>query len=127
MKLTLQSILNYPQFYPLVSNAKLPIKTAYKLSRLNDAISKEITFYQTQLREIVEEYCTKDEEGKYVPTEDGRGFRITVGKETECNTRMLELHQLEVELPDITFTIDEFDGVELRVQDLTGIMPFVTE
>lgn len=127
MKITLQSILNYPQFYPLVSNAKLPIKTAYKLSRLNEAISKEISFYQTQLREIVGEYCIKDEEGKYVPTEDGQGFRIMAGKEAECNTRMSELHQLEVELPDITFTIDEFNGVELRVQDLTGIMPFITE
>ena len=127
MKITLQKILNYPQFYPLVSNAKLPIKTAYKLSRLNDAISKEIAFYQTQFREIVEEYCIKDEEGNYVPTNDGQGFRITAGKESECNTRLSELHQLEVELPDITFTIDEFDGVELRVQDLTGIMPFITE
>ena len=40
---------------------------------------------------------------------------------------MEDLHTLEIELPDITFNIDEFDGLELRIQDLNGIMPFIVD
>jgi hypothetical protein len=34
---------------------------------------------------------------------------------------------LEITLPDITFSIEEFDGMELTVQDMSGILPFITE
>ena len=127
MTTNIQSILNYPQFQVITTSIKLPIKTAYKISRLSKAIDQEITFYQTKFREIVEEYCQKDENGNYVPTVDGQGFQIISGKEAECNQAMIDLHSLEVELPDITFAIDEFDGMELTVNDLSGIMPFIVD
>ena len=127
MTTSIQSILNYPQFQSLTTSIKLPIKTAYKISRLSNAIDQEIAFYQTKFREIVEEHCQKDESGNYVPTADGRGFQIIPGKEAECNQAMIDLHSLEIELPDITFSIDEFDGMELTVNDLSGIMPFIVD
>ena len=127
MTTNIQSILNYPQFQSLTTSIKLPIKTAYKISRLSNAIDQEITFYQVKFREIVEEYCQRDENGNYVPTADGQGFQIISGKEAECNQAMIDLQSLEVELPDITFVIDEFDGMELTVNDLSGIMPFIVD
>ena len=127
MKTQLQTILNFSQFYSLTTSYKLPIKVAYKLSRLAAAIENEVTFYQTKFREILNEYCLVDDNGNYVPTDDGQGFKIQPGKETECNQAMADLHNLEIELPDITFSIDEFDGLELRIQDLNGIMPFIVD
>ena len=127
MKLQLQTILNFSQFYSLTVSRNLPIKTAYKLSKLSTAVENEITFYQTKFREILNEYCLVDDNGNYVPTEDGQGFKIQPGKEIECNQAMADLHNLEIELPDITFSIDEFDGLELRIQDLNGIMPFIVD
>lgn len=127
MKLQIQSILNFSQFFPHTTQTKLPIKTAYKISRLATAIEQEVSFYQTKFREIVEEYCLRDENGNFVPTADGQGFKIVEGKEAECNQAMFELHTLEVELPDITFDIDEFDGLELTISDLNGIMPFIKD
>ena len=127
MKLQLQKILNFSQFYPLTTSRSLPIKTAYKLSKLAIAVEIEVTFYQTKFREILNEYCLVDDNGNYVPTEDGQGFKIQPGKEIECNQAMADLHNLEIELPDITFGIDEFDGLELRIQDLSGIMPFIVD
>jgi hypothetical protein len=127
MKTQLQTILNFPQFYSLTASTKIPIKTAYKLSRLADAIEKEINFYRTKFREILSEYCLVDEDGNYAVTDDGTGYKIQPGKEVECNQAMEDLHALEIELPDITFTIDEFDGMELRIQDLNGIMPFIVD
>jgi hypothetical protein len=127
MNTTIQTILDFSQFYPHTVNAKLPIKTAYKLSRLATAIESEVTFYQTKFREILNEYCLVDDNGNYVPTDDRQGFKIQPGKEIECNQAMADLHSLEIELPDITFSIDEFDGLELRIQDLNGIMPFIVD
>ena len=127
MKLTLQSILNFPEFFPLTTTTRLPIKTAYKLSRLATAVEQEINFYRTKLREILAEYCQKDEEGNYIPTADGQGFRIIEGKEAECRKAMEELDTLEVELPDIMFDIEEFEGLELKISELNGIMPFIKE
>jgi hypothetical protein len=127
MKTQLQTILNFPQFYSLTASTKIPIKTAYKLSRLADEIEKEINFYRTKFRETLSEYCLVDEDGNYAVTDDGTGYKIQPGKEVECNQAMEDLHALEIELPDITFTIDEFDGMELRIQDLNGIMPFIVD
>lgn len=127
MKTQLQTILNFSQFYSLTTSHKLPIKVAYKLSRLATAIESEVTFYQTKLREILNEYCLVDDNGNYVLTDDGQGFKIQLEKEIECNQAMADLHNLEIELPDITFNIDEFDGMELRIQDLNGIMPFIVD
>lgn len=127
MKTQLETILNFPQFYSLTTTTKIPIKTAYKLSRLADAIEKEINFYRTKFREILNEYCLLNDDGSYATTDDGAGYKIQPGKEVECNQAMEELHALEIELPDITFTIDDFDGLELRIQDLNGIMPFIVD
>lgn len=127
MKLQLQTILNFSQFYSLTTSRSLPIKTAYKLSKLSAAVENEITFYQTKFREILNEYCLIDDNGNYVPTDDGQGFKIQPGKEIECNQAMADLHNLEIELPNIAFNIDEFDGLELRIQDLNGIMPFIVD
>lgn len=127
MKTQLQTILGFSQFCSLAASIKLPIKVAYKLSRLATAIDGEIAFYQTKFREILDEYCLVNEDGNYIPTEDGQGFKIQPGKEIECNQAMADLHSLEIELPDITFSIDEFDGLELRIQDLNGIMPFIVD
>lgn len=127
MNTTIQTILDFSQFYLHTVNAKLPIKTAYKLSRLAKAADTEMDFYRTKFNEILAEFCQTDDNGKYVYTEDGQGYKILEGREYECNQAMTDLHELEIELPDITFTIEEFDGIELTINELDGIMPFIVD
>ena len=60
----LKTILGFPNFYNVVKDQKMPIKTAYKLSRLAKSIETEIQFYQEKLREITcddfkEEFCDR--------------------------------------------------------------------
>ena len=127
MTVQLNQILNFSHFYTIAINKKMPIKTTYKLSRLASAIEEEIKFYQNSLRSLLQNYCLTDENGDYIPTEDGLGYRVQPGSEEECNKALAELHSLEITLPDITFTIEELDGLELTLQELQGIMPFITE
>ena len=88
---------------------------------------KEITFYQEKLRTIIMEYAELDNEGIPVQTEDGQGIKIQKGKEEVCATAIMELQEIEVNLPDITFTLEEFSNLELTFVELGYALPFITE
>lgn len=127
MQLQMQQILGFPTFYSLVKGSKMPMKTAYKLSRLGAAIDIELNFYREKLHSIINEFGRLDENGNPIPTDDGQGVKLRPGTETQCFAAMKELQEIEVNLPDITFTIDEFDGVELTVEELNNALPFFAD
>ena len=47
-------------FYASVQDKKMPIKTAYKLSRLAKRAEEELQFYQKEFARIVDEYAMKE-------------------------------------------------------------------
>lgn len=127
MQLQMQDILNFSAFYEAVKSQKLGVKTAYKLSRLNKAIDVEIQLYRERLQAIIGEYGLFDERGQIISTEDGSGIKLRPGTEAACLAATQELQTIEIVLPDITFSIDEFDGMELTLQDMSGILSFIIE
>jgi hypothetical protein len=127
MQLQMQDILNFSAFYDAVKSQKLGIKTAYKLSRLNKAIETEMQFYREKLQAIITEFGLFDENGMIVSVENGKGIKLRPGVETECFTATQELQLLEITLPDINFSFEEFENVELTVEEMNAAMPFWTE
>ena len=127
MTIKIQQILNFSQFYAIASTNSLPIKTAYKLSRLSKSIAQEVEFYQTELNKIITKYALKDEQGNLTLTEDKKGFRVDPEFQSQCANELNELSNLDIELPDISFDIDEFDSISLNQQEILGIIPFIKE
>lgn len=127
MQLKMQDILGFTSFYDTVKSQKLTMKTAYKLAQLARAIEDELKFYREKLQAIVAEYGLTDEEGRPVPTEDGNGVKLRPGTEAQCFSAMKELQDIEVTLPDITFSINDFDGIELTVTDMGAMLPFMVD
>lgn len=127
MQLKMQDILGFTSFYNTVKGQKLSMKTAYRLAQLAKAIEGEVQFYNAKLREIVFEYGLIDEDGNPVPTADGNGIKLRPGTEETCFLAMKELQDIEVTLPDITFSINDFDGVELTVADMGAMLPFMVD
>lgn len=127
MKITLQKALEANAFYGLVFDKKMPIKTTYKIVLMGQALEQPVAFYAQKFKEIVLEYAEKNTQGEPILLENGEGIKITEGRESECNQALLELYELEIDLPDIFFSIDEFDGIEINVQDLKGILPFINQ
>lgn len=127
MTTKMSNITNFEIFYNEVKSAKLPLKTAFKLSNLSKAIEDKLAFYREKLQEILLEYGQLDENGNIKPTADGRGFLVKEGMEAECMTKLNELLGLEVELPDISFDVDEFGNIEISVEVLNIIIPFLKE
>ena len=127
MKTTMLKVLNLRDLYPKISAQTLPISTTYKLSKIFDTIKSEAEFYSTHLDSIISEYGKKDEEGQYILTEDKSGVQIDPEKIPEVESKLQELWNIEVELPDIKFTLHELEKLELTVQEFNNLLPFIKD
>ena len=127
MTLKMYEIVDFPSFFEKVRNQKLSFKTSYRLTILAGEIEKHINFYQENFRNILTEYGQKDENGNLVQTDDGQGIKIIEDKIDECNAKIIELRNLDVELPDIKFSIDDFGDIALTPMEVYIIKPFIAE
>lgn len=127
MKMKMFEIIELSNLYGSIKDDKMPLKTAYKFATLMRQLDTELKFYQSKFTEIVEEYGQKDEQGSYVLTEKGDSIAILPGKENECNTKLMELRNLEVEVKEVTFTIDELADFNLSISELTCLLPLIEE
>ena len=58
--------IGYANLYAQIKDAKLPLKTAYKFSKLTRLLEKEINFYQEEFAKIIQTYAKKNADGKPV-------------------------------------------------------------
>lgn len=108
------------------SRTDLPVKTAYKVVRFFETVEKEASFYRDELIKILNEYAERDEEGKVVVSEDGQNIKIKEELLTECEDKLKELADMEVDKPSVTFNLEELpDG--WSAQELELLMPFIEE
>ena len=119
-------VLELQNLYNSIANIKLPLKTTYKFTRLMKRAEEELTFYQEKFREIVEEYGVK-ENGQYKLTPDGQSIAIIPGKEVECNTKLAELRDLDVLIDGIKFSIEELDGIDVSISELSCLMSLIED
>lgn len=106
---------------------KLSIKTAYKLMKLVEFFESEAKFYQDEFNTIIEKFGEKSEDGNYQFTEDNTGIKIIEGKENECQTVLDALQNIECAAPSIKFKIEEFENVDVTLDELSVLMPFIEE
>jgi hypothetical protein len=119
-------ILELQNLYSSIANIKLPLKTTYKFTRLMKRAEEELAFYQEKFREIVEEFGVK-ENGEYKLTPDGQSVAIIPGKETECNSKLTELRNLDVPIEGITFTIEELEKIDVSISELSCLMSLIED
>ena len=116
-------LIELTSLYNSIKDIKLPLKTTYKFSRLMKRAEEEINFYQEKFSEIIEEYGVK-ENGEYKFTPDGQSIAIIPGKEIECQGKIKELRELEVDI-DISFTIEELENLDLTVSQFNCLFPLI--
>ena len=127
MQLKMYEIVDFPVFFEKVKTQKLSFKTSYRLTLLAQEVEKHINYYQEQFRGLLAEYGKKDEEGNLVPTYDGQGILLAEETMAEAYEKLAELRVLEVELPDTTFSVEDFENVEMSPQEMLIIMPFIKD
>jgi hypothetical protein len=127
MTLKMYEIVDFPSFFEKVRNQKLSFKTSYRLTILAGEIEKHINFYQENFRNLLNTYGKKDENGNIMPTADGQGIMLIEETIPEFNTKYNELRMLDVELPDVSFGVDEFGDTELTPMEVYTIKPFIKD
>lgn len=123
MKLTFSQLLQIQQIYPI--NDKLPFKTAYTFAKLGETIEQELKFYYTKMNEVISEYSIKDADGNPELTPDGNSIKIDPDKLEECQKQLEELHNVEVDIGDITFTEEALEALTLTTQQAFALMPLI--
>lgn len=123
----MNQIVEFQKFYENIKNMKFPLKTAYKLNRLITQVNNEISFYQQKFSEIINEFGKRDENGEFVYSQDGSSIEIIEGRQSECQEKVNELQNLEAEIQDIFFTIDELDGLNLTLYEMNCLLPFIKD
>lgn len=120
MKVNMNTALQIKGISSIVVDKKMPTKTAYKFMKLLKAIEEEETFFNTKMKEIIDEFGEKDETGQPIVLPNGN-VRIKEGVENECNEKVKELETIEVEIPDTKFSIDELEVLELSPRDIYSL------
>ncbi len=98
---------------------------AYKIMKLIKNTQNDCDFYQEKFNTILNEYGEKDEKGQLIQAEGG--IKIQDGKMDECTTKIKELNETEVELPNIKFTLDELSPYSFSISDMMLIDELIQE
>jgi len=122
---TMQQALDFGRAYNFFNEIKLPLKAAYKLTKIKNAVEKETDYYREKFQEIVDTYAKKDENGELQYNEDGTQILIKDGMVMECNQKLEELHNLEIKIENFDLKIEDLgEGIEVTTGDLDALMPF---
>ena len=119
--------LNFQNLYQKLKNESLPIKLAYKINKINLLNQNEIIFYEDSLKKIIEQYAQKDSNGNYIQNETHDGIIIQQEYLEVCHKQINELQYLEFDIPNISFTLEEFDGLKMTPVELSCIFSLITE
>jgi hypothetical protein len=94
--------------------------------KLCKSIAIEEEFYNSKRNEIINEYAVKDENGKVVVSKEGM---ITIDPDNidEANAAVAELNNIEVDMPNVRFRLEELEELKLSVADMFVLDAFIEE
>lgn len=119
-------LLELPKLYESIKDTKLPLKTTYKFAKLIQRAEGELAWYQSELQKIIQDYGVQ-ENGQYKLTSDGQSIMIIPGKEAECSAKIAELRNIDVIIDNIKFSIEELDGIDFSISELTCLMSLIED
>lgn len=120
------TLLSAAQIFMQFDQTKIAPKLAYKIMKFCKAVSVEEEFFNTKRNEIIDTYAVKDENGKVAVTDDGM-ISIAQDKILDANSALYELKNIEVDVPNIKFTLEELEAFELSVSDMFALDAFIEE
>ena len=119
-------LLELPKLYESIKDTKLSLKTTYKFAKLIQRAEGELAWYQSEFQKIIQDYGVQ-ENGQYKLTPDGQSIMIIPGKEAECNAKITELRNLDVIIDNIKFSIEELNGIDVSISELTCLMSLIED
>lgn len=104
----------------------MPMRLAYKFSKFSSKIEEDYNFFIEKTREIIFKYAQVNENGQIQHNENGN-IMIKQDCISQTNQELQELEEIEIETPDIIFTLDELESLNISPADLQCLLPFIEE
>ena len=104
-----------------ILNKELPIKIAYKFSKLQKSLLEEYKIFQENKQKLIDKYGEKDEEGNLIIKDDkimilsqyldafNAEFSDFLEIEVEINFEPIKIEDLNIEItPEVLMNLDKF-------------------
>ena len=109
-----------------IKDKSFSIKTQYKFLKLAKALDSELGVVNEQKQMLLDKYAQKNENGEYETTENG-GIKVEPDKLQEFLAAIDEIDAMQIELPDISFTLEELDSLELSLGEIYYLENFIED
>lgn len=120
------NLMNATRVFVQIGQTKISSKLAYKIMKFCKSVAADEEFYNNKRNEIINEYAVRDENGAIVQSDDGV-VNIIQDKIPEANAALMELNGVEVEAPNIKFSLSELEELKLSVADMFALDAFIEE
>lgn len=107
-----------------LKDKKFNIQTQYKILKLKKSMQEELDLTQDIILKVCDEFWEKDEEGNIITTPEG-AVKFKIEKEPELQQKLKEIDNTEIQVPDVYFSLDELEGLELTLEELQIFMAFI--
>lgn len=125
MNFPMSKVLTFQELWPKIKDQVMPIQLAYKLSRLYDSVDNNARFYSTELNKIISEYAERDAEGNMIQTNEGKSIKLQKAYIPKAEAAVNDLLNFMVDVPDISFTLDELKDIKLSLEEFGVLLPFI--
>ena len=124
MKINRKQITNILDVIEEIKTKKFNINTQYKMLLIKKYIKEDSEVIEEQYQLLIEQYGEKDKNGLLIRTENG-GIKIKQEYIEDCQQKIQDFNNLDITIPDITFSIDELEELNLSFEKLEYFMPFI--
>lgn len=102
------------------------VQTQYKFLKIARVTQGEIDIFEQQKQSLIESYAEFDKDGKLIVSDNG-GIKIKEECLQECIDKINEINALQVTFPDIYFSLDELEPLDLTLEELELLEPFIKD
>ena len=116
MKITNKQVLEAVDGLNELTELKLPVKAAFKLTKITKDLQKVIDSYNEVLKKLQEEHVQRDEEGNQIMLDDPENpnvKRLVFSDRDAFNKAYAELLEIENEVNFSPIPVEELGDVEI--------------
>ena len=100
------------------------VQTQYKFLKINKVVLNEIDIFEQQKQSLIESYAELDDNKNLIVSDNG-GIKIKEEYVQECIKKINQINELQITFPDIYFSLDELEPLNLTLEELELLDPFI--
>lgn len=118
------TIQELEKIFSEINNKQFNIETQYKFIKIKKKLKEEIEIINNQIQILIDNYGEKDKNNNLILTENG-GIKIKADALQECKNKIKAINELNIQLPDIYFSLEELKPLNLSFYQLEILEPFI--